>query len=306
VDRLLAVTNATAGGGEDEAVEAALQVLRQTHDVEVAACKDVDDLPALLADRDGRPLVVFGGDGSLHAVATVLQTEGWLEDTLVALVPLGTGNDFARTLDLPLDPTEAARGVASAEERRIDLLVGDDGEVVVNAVHIGVGVDAAEEAADLKPRYGRFGYVLGAARAGFVSKGLRLRVVIDDVVVATGGHHVFQVAVGNGRFVGGGTPIAPDADPCDGLVDVVLSYALAPAKRFAYAFGVRMGRHGLRQDVQTYRGQRVTVTGPPFGWNVDGELHGPDTRRSWTVHAGALRFLAPSGAASEADDTTDR
>ena len=99
--------------------------------------------------------------------------------------------------------------------------------------------------------------------------------------------------MGNGRFVGGGTPIAPHADPADGEVDVVLSYALAPVKRFAYAVGVRMGRHGMRADVQTYRGRQVTVTGPAFRWNVDGELHGPAARRSWTVQPGALRFVAP-------------
>jgi diacylglycerol kinase (ATP) len=297
VDRILALTNADAGSAETEEVEAALDALRETYDVEVGVCTDVEDLRPLLAGRDGRPVVVFGGDGSLHSVVSVLVHEEWLDDTPVALVPLGTGNDFARTLGLPLDAADAASGLPSARERRIDLLVEEGGEVVVNAVHIGVGVDAAEEAADLKPRYGRFGYLLGAVRTGFVSKGQRLRVVIDDVVVASGRHHVLQVAVGNGRFVGGGTPIAPHADPGDGEVDVVLSYALAPVKRFAYAVGVRLGRHGMRQDVQTYRGKQVTVTGPAFRWNVDGELHGPDTRRSWRLRPGALRLLAP-----EADD----
>jgi diacylglycerol kinase family enzyme len=293
VDRLLALTNADAGGAQSEDVEAALDVLRERYEVEVAVCTDVADLRPQLAGRDGRLVAVFGGDGSLHSVVSVLVHEGWLDDTPVALVPLGTGNDFARTLGLPLDASDAARSLSSAHERRIDLLVEEGGEVVVNAVHIGVGVDAAEDAADLKPRYGRFGYLLGAVRTGFVSKGQRLRVVVDDAVVASGRHHVLQVAVGNGRFVGGGTPITPHADPGDGEVDVVLSYALAPVKRFAYAVGVRLGRHGMRQDVQTYRGKQVTVTGPAFRWNVDGELHGPDVRRSWRVRPGALRLFAP-------------
>ena len=293
MDRLLAVTNAAAGSSDAPAVESAMAVLRTAYEVEVAATEDPADLRDVLAARGGRTVVVAGGDGSLHAVVGVLQQEGWLDDTAVALVPLGTGNDFARTVGVPLDAAEAARAILSATERRVDLLVEEGGEVVVNAVHIGVGVEAAREASGLKRRFGRLGYVLGAVRAGFVSRGQRLRVVVDDTAVASGRHHVLQVAVGNGRFVGGGTPIAPDADPCDGDVDVVLSYALAPAKRFAYAVGVRLGRHRRRNDVETYRGRRVTVSGRPFRWNVDGELGGPAGRRSWSVHPGALRLLAP-------------
>ncbi len=293
VDRLLAVTNAAAGSAADESVDAALGVLGDAYDVEVARTQRIDDLVDVLAGRVGRPVVVIGGDGSLHAVVTVLQREGWLADTVLGLVPLGTGNDFARGLDLPLDPADAARAFLAGSERRLDLLVEDGGEVVVNAVHIGVGVDAARKASDLKPRYGRMGYVLGAFRAGFVSKGQRLRVLVDGEVVAMGRHHVFQVAVANGRMVGGGTPIAPGADPGDGVVDVVLSYALAPVKRMAYAIGVRLGRHDRRRDVATYRGHRVEVSGPAFRWNVDGEIEGPATRQAWTLRAGVLRFRVP-------------
>jgi len=293
VDRLLLVTNAAAGSTADDAVDSAVRVLGEAYDVEVARPGSIDDLDGVLAGRAGRPVMVVGGDGSLHAVVTVLQREHWLDDTRVGLVPLGTGNDFARGLDLPLDPVEAARAFLAGHERRLDVLVEDGGEVVVNAVHIGVGVDAAREASDLKPRFGRMSYVLGAFRAGFVSKGQRLRVVVDGEVVAFGRHHVFQVAVANGQFVGGGTPIAPDADPGDGEVDVVLSYALAPIKRAAYAVWVRLGRHEHRRDVAMYRGRRVEVTGPPFMWNVDGEIEGPEARRAWTLRVGVLRFVVP-------------
>ncbi len=294
VERCLVVTNAEAGSAEEEAVAAAVTELRAAYEVEVLATADPDDLRDVLARRDGRLVVVVGGDGSLHATVAVLHGEGWLDDTVVALVPLGTGNDFARGLELPLDPAEAARAVVDGSERRFDLFVEDGGQVVVNAVHMGVGVDAADQATKLKGRWGRFGYVLGAARAGFVSKGQRLQVVLDDDMVADGRHHVLQVAVANGRFVGGGTPIAPTADPGDGNAEVVLSYALAPAKRFAYAVLVRLGRHDRRRDVETYQACRIEVSSQrPFRWNVDGEIEGPERRRAWSVHSGVLRFRAP-------------
>ena len=68
VDRILLVTNADAGTNDQDAVDAALDVLRRGADVEVAATSDLDELDVVLGRRDGRDVVVAGGDGSLHAV----------------------------------------------------------------------------------------------------------------------------------------------------------------------------------------------------------------------------------------------
>ncbi len=293
MDRLLVITNAAAGGAEDETIDDVVTELGQAYEVEVTGTSGIDELRHALADRAGRPVVVVGGDGSLHAVINVLYREDWLDDTPVALVPLGTGNDFSRSFSLPLDPAGAARAVRNATQRNLDLLVEDGGEVVVNAAHIGVGVDAAREATDLKQRFGRLGFVLGAFRAGFVTPGQRLRVEVDGRTVADRSRRLLQIAVANGRFVGGGTPLAPDADPSDGLADVVLSYALAPGRRFGYAVLARFGRHPARADVETYRGRRVVVSGRSFRCNIDGELAEPVRQQAWSVAPGVLRFLAP-------------
>ena len=183
----------------------------------------------------------MGGDGTMHAVVAALLTSGRLADTPVALVPLGTGNDFARGLGIPLDPVEAAQQLLTVSPRPLDLVVDDEGGVVVNAVHVGVGVEAAVEAHGLKSRYGRFGYVLGAVRTGFVTPGLFLRVVVDGEVVTDGGVRVLQVAIGNGRFVAGGVPLLPAAVADDGRVDVVVSFAMSTPRRFVYALGPDWG-----------------------------------------------------------------
>jgi diacylglycerol kinase family enzyme len=291
--RMLVITNSGAGHVDDAAVEQAVAVLRREAAVDVVATGDIPSLRTTLAGRDGRTVVVVGGDGSLHAVVAVLHERGWLDDTVVGLVPLGTGNDFARGLGIPLEPADAARAVLDCTPRRLDLLVDDEGGIVVNAVHIGVGVDAAEEARGLKPRFGRFGYVLGALRAGFTSPGRQLRVEVDDDAVADGRANVLQVAIGNGRFVGGGAPLTPEAIADDGVADVVVSFAVGRPRRMLYALRVRLGQHPRGADVVELRGHTVLVEGRSFGWNVDGELEGPADRRSWRVLPGALTMLAP-------------
>src|SRR3712207_9594773 len=98
-----------AGSNEDQAVADAVDVLDRDFDVEVAATKDPEELAAVLDRCDGRPVVVAGGDGTLHAVVNGLHRGRQLESTCLGLVPLGTGNDFARGVGIPL----------RSEERRV-------------------------------------------------------------------------------------------------------------------------------------------------------------------------------------------
>ncbi|MDQ3326683.1 MAG: acylglycerol kinase family protein [Actinomycetota bacterium] len=161
---MLVITNAGAGGAESGAEEPALALLSDAGPLDVVATAARDDIEQALSDHDGRTVVVMGGDGTMHAVVAALLTSGRLADTPVALVPLGTGNDFARGLGIPLNSVEAAQQLLTVSPRPLDLVVDDEGGVVVNAVHVGVGVEAAVEAHGLKSRYGRFGYVLGVHR----------------------------------------------------------------------------------------------------------------------------------------------
>ena len=93
---LLLITNTGAGSAETEAVEAALGVLREQADVEVCATGGRGELDGVLHRRGGRRVVVAGGDGSLHHVVAALHRRNELDKAVLGLIPLGTGNDFAR------------------------------------------------------------------------------------------------------------------------------------------------------------------------------------------------------------------
>jgi diacylglycerol kinase (ATP) len=293
VDPLLLITNSAAGSADEANLDRALSVLRDATDVEVAATANPGELDGVLHRRGGRRVVVAGGDGSLHAVVAALHRRHELSETVIGLVPLGTGNDFARGAGIPLDPAEAARLVLKGTPQPVDLIVDCLGEVVVNNVHIGVGAQASLNAKPLKKILGRVGYVLGAVRAAVKPPYVRLRIEVDGHEVADFAHPILMVAIGNGSTVGGGAAITPEADPGDGKMDVMVSYSTSLVAKLGYVIRFRRGTHHERDDVLYLRASTVTVSGQDFYCSADGELYGPERNRTWTIEPAAYSMPLP-------------
>ncbi|GAA5143034.1 diacylglycerol kinase [Nocardioides marinquilinus] len=301
---LLVITNSEAGTSDEENLERALAVLRPHRSVEVEATSEPGELDGVLHRAGGRTIVVAGGDGSLHAVVSALYRRRDLADATLALLPLGTGNDFARGTGIPLEVEDAAQVVLDGTARPIDLIVDELGQVVVNNVHVGAGAAASRRATRWKGRLGqvgvgkvnlgKLGYPIGAAITAWNPPVLRLRVEVDGEVVTDVDTKVLQVAVGNGASVGGGTDLTPDADPGDGRIDVMVSRATGPVSRFVYAARLAMGSHPDHADVDYLRGEQVSVSGEAFWVSADGEIYGPERRRSWRLERAAYRMILPA------------
>ena len=295
---MLVITNSDAGTADQEAVDEAVGVLRERAQVDVRATSSPDELDAVLADAGDRIVVVAGGDGSVHAVIQALHTRGDLAGRTLGLIPLGTGNDFARTLGIPLEPAAAAAVVTAGTTRATDLVVDEDDRITVNSVHLGAGAEAGKRATYWKERLGRIGYPIGALQTALRPPQLRLRVEVDDRVVVDADRPVLMVAVGNGASVGGGTELTPDADPHDGAVDVLLATPASPLARLGYALRLPFARHRDHDDVTIVRGRTVRVSGTPFDCNSDGEIDGPVRSRTWRVLPAAYAMLVPGVANS--------
>ncbi|RNL81496.1 diacylglycerol kinase [Nocardioides marmorisolisilvae] len=290
------ITHADAGNAD--ALGVALEVLEGQASVEVCETSNPGELDSILHRAGSRPIVVAGGDGSLHAVIATLHRRNDLAGKTLGLLPLGTGNDFARAVDLPLDPVEAAEALLKSSPHPMDLIVDELGEVVVNHVHVGTSVMASKHGATFKEILGPFGlglvaYPLGVARAALKPSSIRLRIEVDGEVVADVDRQVLMVGVGNGPTVGGGAPLAPDAEPDDGRLDVVISFAIDPLARAGYAFDLVRGKHPERPDVVTLRGRQVSISGEDFWMSADGEISGPERRRSWHLEPAAYSLLLP-------------
>lgn len=289
---ILLVTNSAAGSAEAADLRSATAVLGRAGPVEVARLERPDDLSRALDRRAGRLLVVAGGDGTLHAVIGTLHHRGELSRVVLGLIPLGTGNDFARGAGIGVDVEEAARVVVAGRVRPVDLIVDDRDDVVVNNVHLGVGAEASRRGALWKERLGRAGYAIGLLQAAF-HPAFRLELLIDGEPVTAGRQAILEVSVGNGASVGGGLPLNPGAHPGDGALDVIVSFASGRLRRITYGIDLFRATHPERGDVLHRRAQEVRVGGEPFYTCADGEIAGPVTGRSWRLVRSALQMIMP-------------
>ncbi len=300
---LLVITNADAGTSDEETLATALAVLREQASVEVAKTSNPGELDGVLHRAGGRDIVVAGGDGSIHAVVTALHKRHELAGSTLGLLPMGTGNDFARGNDIPLDIEEAARLVLSGEPRKVDLIIDETGSIVVNNVHVGVGAQASRKGHKWKGRLGavgvgkvnlgKLGYPIGALLSAFHPPSWRMRVELDGEVVNDVDRPVLMVAIGNGSNVGGGTELNPEADTEDGRLDVMISRAVDPMAKLGYVAKLRSGDHDDRDDVLMLRGKTVKVSGDEFWLSADGEISGPERCRSWRLEPAAYSMILP-------------
>ena len=311
MESYLVITNEGAGTADQESLDRALAVLSERASVEVAATANPGELDGVLHRAGSRRIVVVGGDGSLHAVVAALHRRHDLDQAVVGLIPSGTGNDFARAMGIPLDPEEAAQVLLDDHARRVDLIVDELGGVVVNNVHVGAGAQASRRGHRWKKRLGavglgkvnlgKIGYPIGAFQAAFMPPQLRLRIEVDGDVVVDVDEPVLMVAVGNGTSVGGGTELTPRADAEDGKVDVMISLSVGPLAKFGYVAQLVRATHHRRDDVVYLRGSRVSISGDSFYCSADGEVSGPERRRTWTVVPAAYAMLLPPDESDAAD-----
>jgi diacylglycerol kinase (ATP) len=305
---VLAIVNASAGTTNPGTVDTAANVLNSAAresggTFELVRTRDLNELAAALHQLNGRLLVLFGGDGSIHSAVQCLYRDGQLQHTgPIGIIPLGTGNDLARALRIPLDPAQAARTIIAGHAQPLGLLVSNEATVAVNAVHLGIGASAASKGASVKKRLsklrlGKLGYPLGALAAGVGRSGWALTVRVDGQIIHNASSKILLVALGLGSMVGGGARLIPKADLYDREVDVVVWESVGLLPRLAYALGLSDGSHARRDDVCTARGRSVRVDateGNAFYVSNDGEIRGPFLHREWTLEPEAWQVIVPS------------
>lgn len=205
-------------------------------------------------------LVVAGGDGIVSLATDACAGTS----TAVGILPAGSGNDAARSLGIPLRPAGSLRLLLEGSRRRLDTIhVEELDRHVLGSVAGALDARINHRAALLPRRLGATSYTLAAlvevARLPRTEP-LRYRLVLD-------GEHeqidLLVVTVANLPYFGGGLRIAPDADPSDGLLDLVVIHPVGPLSALRLLAAVRAGRHATdHPGVQIRRVRSVRLDGP--------------------------------------------
>lgn len=217
-------------------------------------------------------ICVVGGDGMVHLGTNLCAGR----DVRLGVVAAGTGNDFARNLSLPVhDPAAAVQVLTHGCTRQLDAgrVSTAVGERWFSGV-LGAGFDAVVTARAARMRWpsGRLRYVAAILRELPLFRPIPYVIECDDQRIET---RAMLVAVANTSSFGGGMRVCPDADPADGLFDVLVLHAIS-TPRFLRVFpSVYSGRHVDHPQVQLLRGRRVRLEAAGMPCQADGEPFAP-------------------------------
>jgi len=237
-------------------------------------------------------VIAAGGDGTLNEVINGIATPSPPRGVCVGIVPLGTANDFARSIGMMGDVDATIDILQTKTTARIDLvrMTSERTRHFVNTSAGGFsGVVNEKLTPEIKLNWGPLAYLRSAAAALPQLHAYRTTVTFDDAESLV--IDLYNVIVANGQFVAGGLPIAPQADPSDGLLDAVLIPKRSAAEMALLAAEMLLGKHLANDAVIFRRAKKISVQSQPGMWfNADGELVGNEPI-VFQVLPGALDFV---------------
>jgi YegS/Rv2252/BmrU family lipid kinase len=256
------------------------------------------------AVRESRPVVVsVGGDGTLNEVVNGFFRNGAPIPTTskLAMVPLGSGGDFRRTLRIPIEPQQAIEVLKTGLVRRLDAgcvtyQTADGGTALrhfINIADAGLGGEVVYRVNRGSKRLGSQTYAVGSALSILSYSNKPMTVIVDGQT-----HELAkaqQVIVANCQYFGGGMQIAPSASPTDGVFDVIL---IKDAGKLETIRGVNDFRNGKHLDngnpkIELVYGKRISVTSPArVRIDVDGEDPG-FLPALFEIQPSAIEFITP-------------
>ena len=253
----------------------------------VVEARDLDQAreEARDAAEQGDVVAALGGDGLVGPIAGELRRNG-----VLAILPAGRGNDFARVLGIREDPAEAARVAVEGRTRLVDV-AEVDGAPYVGIASLGLDSDANRIANETRLVKGNLVYAYAALRALAGWKPATFTVTVDGERHEVTG---YSVAVGNSKAYGGGMLLLPHAELDDGKLDVLMVDHYSKLRVLRDVPRAFKGNHLDSPEKHLYRGSVVEVSSDrPFVVYADGDPIGK-TPATMRVERRCLEVIVPS------------
>lgn len=237
-------------------------------------------------------LIAMGGDGTLHEVLNGIAD---VENCTLGLIPMGTGNDFAEATGIPTDIKEAAETIAFRAPTNIDFLETESGLRSINAIGMGIDVDVLQRAYTGK-KTGKKKYFSAFLKSLRHYKATTYKASWDG-----GEEKLFTgiiACMGNGRQIGGGIKVFPEAAIDDGYMDLLVVDYLSRFRTLIAFIKLTLGKVNSVKEVTHVKCKHVTIT--PLGDDLppiqaEGEIY-ENVRLNVSVIAGKLKFYLPRAA----------
>ncbi|MFQ6057405.1 MAG: diacylglycerol/lipid kinase family protein [Anaerolineae bacterium] len=270
------IVNPWAGRGAGEkllpTIEDTLRRLEVDFDVDrTTRPTEATDLTRRALAAGYETIVAVGGDGLVHEMVNGLfmETGGEVAGTL-GIIPIGSGNDFIKMLDIPTDLVAACYNIVQGKTRLVDAGRIND-RYFANSVGTGFDALVAIEAQKIRWLTGLPLYLLAVFRT------LALTYRTPQATIELDGETISQtitmIAIMNGRCYGGGFWITPDAENDDGLFDLAIARGLSRPGILRLLPEVMRGTHTDKEPVTMARARRVVIhLAEPLPVHADGEI----------------------------------
>jgi YegS/Rv2252/BmrU family lipid kinase len=257
--KILFIVNPVAGHGNGKNLIRIINDYMSKNDVEHTIkisnkMGNVTELAKWGCEQDFTDIVAVGGDGSLVEALNGIDLE---KSVSLGLLPAGTGNDFAKVLNLSKSYEECLDVLMAGETKDVDVCevnqqrfinvccCGIDGEIIMDTDRIKRNIR------------GSSAYLLSTLKALATYKAKKVLVKIDDLELS---RETILIAVGNGKYIGGGMKVTPDAEIDDGLLDICIVNKLSKPKLIALFPSIFKGEHiNIKPTVEMYKGKHIQI-----------------------------------------------
>jgi YegS/Rv2252/BmrU family lipid kinase len=222
--------------------------------------------------NDYSVIVAVGGDGTVHETVNGMMGG----KAALAAIPLGSGNDFIKMLNLPKNLTGILEVIRRNKRKKVD--IGKVGEQYFpNGVGIGFDALVTKESKEVKKLRGFLIYLYAVLKTIFAYRNEMITLSVNG---KTEQREIFLIAVGNGKAEGGGFFLTPAAEFDDGLLDVCIIRALNKMEIFKYLPKALNGKHVHLEQVEMLRTKQLQILSENgITAHADGEMLGFDLKR---------------------------